>query len=120
MSLSYIFPDNVCVCVYTVQPQYAPDEVLHQSNVKFSCWYEQGKKSRGRYIVLKRDCRVEIHESMEVSHNVPDVKVLYFVFPNHSYFSPKPKRQLLQVVTKLLYPILFYLLWVLVAALCLH
>ena len=56
----------MCVCV-CVQPQYVPEDVLYQGCVKFSCWYEQGKKFRERYIVLRRDCKVEIHENMEVT-----------------------------------------------------
>ncbi|XP_071346917.1 protein Niban 1-like [Trachinotus anak] len=49
----------------THRPRYAPEEVLYQGNVKFSCWDEQGKKSRERYAVLRRDYTVEIHENME-------------------------------------------------------
>ncbi|KAI3374475.1 hypothetical protein L3Q82_006300 [Scortum barcoo] len=49
----------------TPQPQYAPEEVLYQGSVKFSCWDEQGKKCRERYTVLRRDYKVEIHENME-------------------------------------------------------
>ncbi|KAK5918875.1 hypothetical protein CgunFtcFv8_022818 [Champsocephalus gunnari] len=46
-------------------PQYAPEEVLYQGSVKFSCWYEQGKKSKERFIVLRREYKVEIHENAE-------------------------------------------------------
>ncbi|XP_030607957.1 protein Niban 1-like [Archocentrus centrarchus] len=49
----------------THRPQYAPDEVLYQGTVKFSSWDEQLKKCRERYIVLRRDYRAEIHDSME-------------------------------------------------------
>ncbi|KAM9349093.1 protein Niban 1-like [Symphorus nematophorus] len=46
-------------------PQYAPEEVLYQGSLKFSCWDEQGKKCKERYIVLRRDYKVEIHENKE-------------------------------------------------------
>ncbi|XP_034468896.1 protein Niban 1-like isoform X2 [Hippoglossus hippoglossus] len=49
----------------TQRPEYAPEEVLYQGNVKFSCWDEQGKKFRERYAVLRRDYKVEIHENKE-------------------------------------------------------
>ncbi|XP_028284159.1 protein Niban-like isoform X2 [Parambassis ranga] len=49
----------------THRPQYAPEEVLYQRSLKFSCWEEQGKKSKDRYVVLRRDYKVEIHDSME-------------------------------------------------------
>ncbi|XP_069029323.1 LOW QUALITY PROTEIN: protein Niban 1-like [Embiotoca jacksoni] len=49
----------------THRPQYAPEEVLYQGSVKFSCWDEHGKKSRERHVVLRRDYRVEIHDNME-------------------------------------------------------
>ncbi|XP_063742784.1 protein Niban 1-like isoform X2 [Eleginops maclovinus] len=48
----------------TSKPQYPPKDVLYQTSVKFSCWYEQGKKCRERFIVL-RDYKVEIHENAE-------------------------------------------------------
>lgn len=32
-----------------------------------SCWDGQGKKFRERYTVLRRDCKVEIHENAEVT-----------------------------------------------------
>ncbi|XP_034071374.1 protein Niban 1-like [Gymnodraco acuticeps] len=46
-------------------PQYAPEEVLYQGSVKLSCWYEQGKKCKERFIVLRREYKVEIHENAE-------------------------------------------------------
>ncbi|XP_030258564.1 protein Niban 1-like [Sparus aurata] len=46
-------------------PQYAPEDVLYQGCVKLSCWDGQGKKFRERYTVLRRDCKVEIHENAE-------------------------------------------------------
>ncbi|KAI4809979.1 hypothetical protein KUCAC02_018829 [Chaenocephalus aceratus] len=46
-------------------PQSAPEEVLYQGSVKFSCWYEQGKKCKERFIVLRREYKVEIHENAE-------------------------------------------------------
>ncbi|XP_067460983.1 protein Niban 1-like isoform X1 [Thunnus thynnus] len=49
----------------THRPQYAPEEVLYQGSVKFSGWDEQGKKCRERYIILRRDYKVEIYENME-------------------------------------------------------
>ncbi|XP_061587966.1 protein Niban 1-like isoform X2 [Cololabis saira] len=49
----------------TQRPQYAPEEVLYQGGVKFSCWDEHGKKCRERYAVLRRDYKMEIHDSME-------------------------------------------------------
>ncbi|XP_044074760.1 protein Niban 1-like [Siniperca chuatsi] len=49
----------------THRPQYAPEEVLYQGSVKFSCWDEQGKKCKERYTVLRRVYKVEIHENME-------------------------------------------------------
>ncbi|XP_075935122.1 protein Niban 1-like [Anarhichas minor] len=49
----------------TQRPQHAPEEVLYQGSMKFSCWDEQGKKCRERYTVLRRDYKVEIHENME-------------------------------------------------------
>nr|XP_033506986.1 protein Niban 1-like isoform X1 [Epinephelus lanceolatus] len=49
----------------TPGPQCAPEEVLYQQSVKFSCWDEQGKKCRERYIVLRRNYKVEIHENTE-------------------------------------------------------
>ncbi|XP_037837931.1 protein Niban 1 isoform X2 [Kryptolebias marmoratus] len=49
----------------TSKPKYDPEEVLYQGTVKFSCWEEQGKKCRDRCIVLRRDFKVEIHDSME-------------------------------------------------------
>ncbi|XP_035026225.2 protein Niban 1 [Hippoglossus stenolepis] len=49
----------------TQRPECAPEEVLYQGNVKFSCWDEQGKKFRERYAVLRRDYKVEIHENKE-------------------------------------------------------
>lgn len=47
------------------RPTNDEDEVLYQGSVKFSCWDEQGKKCKDRYAVLKRDYKVEIHDSME-------------------------------------------------------
>ncbi|KAM3604156.1 uncharacterized protein V6R79_007140 [Siganus canaliculatus] len=49
----------------TQRPQFPPEEVLYQGYVKFSCWDEQGKKCKERYIILRRDYKVEIHENME-------------------------------------------------------
>ncbi|XP_070775445.1 protein Niban 1-like [Enoplosus armatus] len=49
----------------THTPQYAPQEVLYQGGVRFSCWDEQGKKCRERHTVLRRDYKVEIHENIE-------------------------------------------------------
>ncbi|XP_062260162.1 protein Niban 1-like [Platichthys flesus] len=49
----------------TQRPECAPEEVIYQGNVKFSCWDEQGKKFRERYAVLRRDYKVEIHENKE-------------------------------------------------------
>nr|XP_046263698.1 protein Niban 1-like [Scatophagus argus] len=49
----------------TQGPQYTSEEVLYQGCMHFSCWDEQGKKCRERYVVLKRDYKVEIHENME-------------------------------------------------------
>ncbi|XP_049889644.1 protein Niban 1-like isoform X2 [Epinephelus moara] len=49
----------------TPGPQCAPEEVLYQQSVKFSCWDEQGKKCRERYIILRRNYKVEIHENTE-------------------------------------------------------
>uniref|UniRef100_A0A3B4ULG3 Protein Niban-like n=1 Tax=Seriola dumerili TaxID=41447 RepID=A0A3B4ULG3_SERDU len=49
----------------TRRPQCAPEEVLYQGNVKFSCWEEQGKKCREKYVVVRRDYTVEIHDNME-------------------------------------------------------
>ncbi|KAF6727678.1 Protein Niban [Oryzias melastigma] len=47
------------------RPHCDPEEVLYQGSVRFSCWDEQGKKCKERYIVLRRDYKVEIHDSME-------------------------------------------------------
>ncbi|KAM9323454.1 protein Niban 1-like isoform 2-T2 [Pholidichthys leucotaenia] len=47
------------------RPPYGPEEVLYQKSVKLLCWDEQGKKFRERYVVLRRDYKVEIHDSME-------------------------------------------------------
>ncbi|KAK2843969.1 hypothetical protein Q5P01_010628 [Channa striata] len=49
----------------THRPPYPPEEVLYQGNVKFSCWDEQGKKCKERYVVLRRNYSVEIHENVE-------------------------------------------------------
>ncbi|XP_047446703.1 protein Niban 1-like [Mugil cephalus] len=49
----------------TQRPQHAPEEVLYQGSVKISGWDEQGKKSRERYVILRRDYKVEIHDNME-------------------------------------------------------
>ncbi|KAM7401358.1 hypothetical protein PAMA_005516 [Pampus argenteus] len=49
----------------THRPQYAPEKVLYQQSAKFSSWDEQGKKCKEKYIVLRRDYKVEIHENME-------------------------------------------------------
>ncbi|KAE8291412.1 Protein Niban [Larimichthys crocea] len=46
-------------------PQFGPEEVLYQGCVKCSCWDEQGKKSKERYIILRRDYKVEIYENKE-------------------------------------------------------
>uniref|UniRef100_A0A3B5AUZ0 Protein Niban-like n=1 Tax=Stegastes partitus TaxID=144197 RepID=A0A3B5AUZ0_9TELE len=47
------------------RPQCPPEEVLYQGPAKFSCWDEQGKKCKERYVVLRRDYKVEIHDSLE-------------------------------------------------------
>ncbi|KAM4623658.1 protein Niban 1-like [Polymixia lowei] len=53
------------------RPPYAPEEVLFEGNAQVFCWEEQGrkwdevKKGRGRYTVLRRDYRLEIYDSME-------------------------------------------------------
>uniref|UniRef100_A0A3Q2NP75 Protein Niban n=1 Tax=Fundulus heteroclitus TaxID=8078 RepID=A0A3Q2NP75_FUNHE len=47
------------------RPKTDGEEVLYQGCVKFSCWEEQAKKSRERYVVLKSDYKVEIHDSTE-------------------------------------------------------
>ncbi|XP_063318250.1 protein Niban 1-like [Pelmatolapia mariae] len=49
----------------TRRPQYAPEEVLYEGSIKFSNWDEQLKKCRERYIILRRDYKAEIHDSME-------------------------------------------------------
>uniref|UniRef100_A0A3P8SS36 Niban 1/2/3 domain-containing protein n=1 Tax=Amphiprion percula TaxID=161767 RepID=A0A3P8SS36_AMPPE len=49
----------------THRPQYPPEEVLYQGNVKLSCWDEQGKKFRERYVILRRGYKVEIHDNLE-------------------------------------------------------
>ncbi|XP_029971770.1 protein Niban-like [Salarias fasciatus] len=49
----------------TQRPQYSPEEVLYQSSVKFSCWDEQGKKCRERYVVLRRNYSLEIYDTQE-------------------------------------------------------
>ncbi|KAG7525406.1 hypothetical protein JOB18_026479 [Solea senegalensis] len=54
-----------CGLLLTQRPRYDADEVLYQGNVRFSCWYEQGKKCRERYVVLRRDYSVEIHDNVE-------------------------------------------------------
>ncbi|XP_059200524.1 protein Niban 1-like [Centropristis striata] len=61
----------------TKRPQYNPEEVLYQGSVKFSCWHEQGKKCKERYVVLRRDYKVEIHENLEtLSRGCPAKLVL--------------------------------------------
>lgn len=64
------FNQCVLVCLCTVQPQYAPEEVLYEGSIKFSNWDEQLKKCRERYIILRRDYKAEIHDSMEVTHRL--------------------------------------------------
>ncbi|XP_058506458.1 protein Niban 1-like [Solea solea] len=54
-----------CGLLLTQRPRYNADEVLYQGNVRFSCWYEHGKKCRERYVVLRRDYSVEIHDNVE-------------------------------------------------------
>ncbi|KAM4727895.1 protein Niban 1-like [Anableps anableps] len=49
----------------THRPKRDGDEVLYQGSVKLSCWDEQGKKSKERFVILKRDYKVEIRDSME-------------------------------------------------------
>lgn len=67
---------SACYFVYVLEkPQYAPEEVLYQGSVKVSCWEEQGKKCRERYAVLRRDYKVEIHDSMEVTHGSIDTRL---------------------------------------------
>ncbi|MEQ2290835.1 hypothetical protein AMECASPLE_007059, partial [Ameca splendens] len=46
-------------------PKNDGDEVLYQGCIKFSCSDELGKKCRERYAVLKKDYKVEIHDSAE-------------------------------------------------------
>uniref|UniRef100_A0A3P9LD71 Niban 1/2/3 domain-containing protein n=1 Tax=Oryzias latipes TaxID=8090 RepID=A0A3P9LD71_ORYLA len=48
------------------RPHCDPEEVLYQGSVRFSCWDEQGKKCKERYILLRRIYKVEIHDSVEV------------------------------------------------------
>uniref|UniRef100_A0A8C7YWJ9 Niban 1/2/3 domain-containing protein n=1 Tax=Oryzias sinensis TaxID=183150 RepID=A0A8C7YWJ9_9TELE len=48
------------------RPHYDPEEVLYQGSVRFSCWDEQGKKCKERYILLRRIYKVEIHDNVEV------------------------------------------------------
>ncbi|KAM4551663.1 protein Niban 1-like [Odontesthes bonariensis] len=47
------------------RPHNNPEEVLYQGSAKFSCWDEQGKKCRERYVVLRSDYKVEIHDNEE-------------------------------------------------------
>ncbi|XP_054889144.1 protein Niban 1-like [Poeciliopsis prolifica] len=49
----------------TQKPKNDGDEVLYQGSVKLSSWDEQGKKSKEKYVVLKGDYKVEIHDSAE-------------------------------------------------------
>ncbi|XP_028987066.1 protein Niban 1-like [Betta splendens] len=49
----------------THRPQFAPEQVLYQGNVKVSCLDEQGKKCKEKCIVLRRNYKVEMHESVE-------------------------------------------------------
>ncbi|XP_043990072.1 protein Niban 1-like [Gambusia affinis] len=49
----------------TQKPKNDGDEVLYQGSVKLSSWDEQGKKSKEKYVVLKGDYKVEIHDSTE-------------------------------------------------------
>ncbi|KAF7222819.1 protein Niban 1 [Nothobranchius furzeri] len=59
------------------RPKYDADQVLYQGTVKVSCWDEQGKKCRERYVVLRKDYRVEIHDNMETfSHGAAAKLVL--------------------------------------------
>ncbi|XP_028296610.1 protein Niban-like isoform X2 [Gouania willdenowi] len=55
--------------ILTQRPQYDPQTVLYQSSVKFSCWDEQGKKPRERYIVLRRNYNLEVLENIESFRN---------------------------------------------------
>ncbi|XP_027875640.1 protein Niban-like [Xiphophorus couchianus] len=49
----------------TQKPKNDGDEVLYQGSVKMSAWDEQGKKSKEKYVVLKGDYKVEIHDNTE-------------------------------------------------------
>ncbi len=53
--------------VVSVQSQFDQEEVLYQGCVKLSCWDEQGKKCKERYVVLRRDYKVGIYDNMEVT-----------------------------------------------------
>ncbi|CAN9503425.1 unnamed protein product [Ophioblennius macclurei] len=61
----------------TRRPQHSPEEVLYQSSVKFSCWDEQGKKCKERYAILRRDYRVEIHDSQEAFNRGGAAKMVF-------------------------------------------
>ncbi|KAK5607078.1 hypothetical protein CRENBAI_008062 [Crenichthys baileyi] len=54
----------------THRPKNDGDEVLYQGCIKFSCWDELGKKCRERYVVLKKDYKVEIHDSAETFRRI--------------------------------------------------
>lgn len=52
-----------------MKPKNDGDEVLYQGSVKMSAGDEQGKKSKEKYVVLKGDYKVEIHDSTEVNQH---------------------------------------------------
>lgn len=49
----------------TQRPRSDPDDVLYQGSARFSTWYEPIKKGKDKYVVLKRNYNLEIHESQE-------------------------------------------------------
>lgn len=71
-----------------VQPQDPSETVLYQGCVQFSGWDEQVKKCKERYVTLRKDYKIEIHENKEVRfghkntlcQNNPDTQDLYDMY----------------------------------------
>lgn len=70
-----------------MQPQDPSETVLYQGCVQFSGWDEQVKKCKERYVILRKDYKLEIHENKEVRfehkntlcQNNPDIQGLCMI-----------------------------------------
>uniref|UniRef100_A0AAV2JSX7 Niban 1/2/3 domain-containing protein n=1 Tax=Knipowitschia caucasica TaxID=637954 RepID=A0AAV2JSX7_KNICA len=51
--------------ILTQRPQTDPEDVLFQGRARFSTWDESSRKGKDKYVVVKRNYSLEVHDSQE-------------------------------------------------------